>query len=158
MLCYGSGCREIIRNTSNTGPGLLLLLLQLCPPPVQQVPVELDLLLLLGLDVDPADPSATKKLKQSSLGEYRARGSQCALLSSRTPCLQCCGYGIICSRIGPDLAKKLLEFRNVPMLFQHIWKNFFIYSYLIIYRIKKKNLSTICHFIFHTADLWYRIV
>ena len=45
---------------------LLLVLLQLSPPPLEQIPVELNLLLLLGLQVNPPDPSSTHELGEGT--------------------------------------------------------------------------------------------
>ncbi len=52
--------REVIKNR----PGLLLFLLQFCAAPVQEVAVEMDLFLLLGLDVDSANAATTEELKE----------------------------------------------------------------------------------------------
>jgi hypothetical protein len=76
---YGTILRKKrVRGVIKNRPGLLLFLLQFSAAPVQQVAVEMDLFLLLGLDVDSANTTTTEELteRKKILGINATFGSQ----------------------------------------------------------------------------------
>ena len=60
---------------------------------------------------------------------------------------QCCGSGMISS--GSESSHEISEFRIriQSILFKNIWK--LLKKHLKFYQ--KKNIQTICHFLFHTT-------